>query len=246
MQTKPLLKKGLVVGIIVLLLGMSSVPIQGTLIEQRSTMKHTMSWEINWTINGTMGPNGWYVSPLNFSCIYDHYHIASVYYKVHIGDEWTLYTEPFTVYEGSIEFCWYFVDYQGNVEAPEGPFDFKIDYTPPSITFSVTSENPLKTKWLLNATVADETSGVAYVDFYVDDMLIGNTTAPSPYIYIYTGEGKTAYAIAYDNAGNYAISSIVNSYAQNQGNSIIHQLIILLRSVIHNLLFHHQMKGWNQ
>jgi hypothetical protein len=39
--------------------------------------------------------------------------------------------------------------------------------------------NALKTKWLLNATVHDATSDVALMEFYIDDILVANVTAPA-------------------------------------------------------------------
>jgi hypothetical protein len=63
---------------------------------------------------------------------------------------------------------------------------------------------------LLNATVADATSGVARVEFYVDDIFVGNATA-YPYTYTYEGKGTAAQAIVYDKAGNSAISNLVQT-----------------------------------
>lgn len=172
--------------------------------------------------------------------------VNHTYYKLHAADPWTEYTGPVTfALDGIYELYFYSVDKAGNVEEVKGPFCLKVDKTPPSISLSVTPENLLKTKWLLNATVADATSGVAKVEFYIDDALVDNATT-APYFYIYRGKGKTAWAIAYDMAGNSASSPIMTPYTQNQGNSIVRQIIILLRNLIDNLLFHHQMKGWNR
>jgi len=238
MQTNFLSKKGLVVGITALFVGISSIPIQSVSIERISMMKQTGYWDVNWTMNGTMGENGWYVSPLTFTCTYDHEHIASVYYKVHASEEWELYTEPFTVYEGFFEFYWYFVDYQGYASGIHGPYAFKIDYTPPTISLTVTALNCCHTKWLLNATVADATSGVSYVEFYVDDVLVGNATA-YPYTYIYEGKGRVAQAIVYDFAGNYAMSSwfsmpLISQQSPNQNSPSVQQKTMLFRDLIYN------------
>jgi len=256
MQTKSLLKKGLVCGIVVLLVGISITPMVSSLpIEQHvsiaSSTKDPGPWDVNWTINGTMGYNGWYVSPLNFSCNYDHENIVAVYYKVHASEEWELYMEPFTVFEqGTFEFYWYFVDYQGIPEAPEGPFPFKIDYTKPTIDLTVTAQNCCHTKWLLNATVADATSGVEKVEFYVDDVLVGNISAP-PYLFIYHGRGRVAQAIVYDFAGNSAMNPIIimpliSQQSPNQNSPSVQQKTMLFRDLIYNLLLHHQMEGGSQ
>jgi len=44
---------------------------------------------------------------------------------------------------------------------------------------TVMALNALKTKWLLNATVHDATSDVALMEFYIDDILVANVTAPA-------------------------------------------------------------------
>jgi len=165
MQTTSLLRKGFAVGIIILL-GTNILP----LVTCATTDNHhsigcssislnVLDGYVNWTINGTMGNNGWYISPLNFSCTYDHNVVAAVYYAC-TGVNGTLYTQPFTVYtEGEIYFYWWWVDYQGNVFGPHGPYVFGIDYKPPAIDLRVTAQNCCHTKWLLNATVSDATSG---------------------------------------------------------------------------------------
>jgi len=71
---------------------------------------------------------------------------------------------------------------------------------------------------LLTATVSDETSGVAKVEFYLDGEYLGNVTEP-PYEWECTKQG-IARAIVYDNAGNEAISNEVPvSYSQSQSQS---------------------------
>jgi hypothetical protein len=223
MQTTFILKKGLVVGITTLFVGINSIPIQSVSIERLSMMKQTGPWDVNWTINGTIGENGWFVSPVNFTCTYDHEHIASVYYKIHASEEWQLYAEPFTVYEGIVEFYWYFIDYQGNVETPHGPFAFGIDYTPPIIIdFTFARAGFFKCKF--NASVSDYTSGINHVEFWLDDQFIGNCSTYPYFIYwrhsmfLYMLRGFILYhtfrhnpqCIVYDNAGNYCISPSIS------------------------------------
>jgi hypothetical protein len=74
----------------------------------------------------------------------------------------------------------------------------KIDQTPPIINLTVTKTG--LSKWLLTANVSDETSGIAKVEFYLDNGYIGEATE-APYEYECTRKG-TAQAIVYDNAGN--------------------------------------------
>jgi hypothetical protein len=251
MQTTSLLRKGFAVGFIILL-GTNILPLvtcapidDHHLIDCSSITTNVLDDFVNWTINGTMGDNGWYISPLNFSCTYNHTVVAAVYYAC-TGVNGTLYTQPFTVYtEGEINFYWWWVDYQGNVSGLHGPYVFGIDYTPPTITLTVIPLNLVKTKWLLNATVADATSGVCGVEFLIDNHSIGNVTA-FPYIFTYKGYGKTAQARTCDFAGNSANSTIFTPCLVNLGSCIILQKIILFFNLFHNLLLNHQTKGWNQ
>jgi hypothetical protein len=173
----------------------------------------------NHTINGAMGLQSWYVSNVVITLTATDpwppvkdgpkppSGVAHTYYKLHAEDLWTeYYGGPVIVpYDGNYELFYYSVDNAGNSEQTKGPFAFKIDNTAPSIDLTVVPLNCLKTKWLLNATVADATSGVAKVEFYIDDVFLGNATA-FPYTMIYHGTGKDADAIAYDNAGNSAMT----------------------------------------
>jgi hypothetical protein len=189
----------------------------------------------NHSLEGTMGLNGWYVSDVILTLTaFDPYPplkdglkppsgVNHTYYKLHEADPWTEYLSPvMIVTDGCYDLCYYSIDKAWNSEIPKGPYPFNIDITPPTITLNALSENALKTKWLLNATVADATSGVAIVEFYVDDILVGNITAPGPYVWHYQGNGKTAQAIVYDYAGNSAVSNLVQSY-----DLMVAQLVVL-------------------
>jgi hypothetical protein len=230
MQQNHLLKKGLLYGIVVLLVGMSMIPIMSSrpiekYVSIASSVKETGPGYVNWTVNGTMGDNGWYISPITFTCTYDHDWIAGVYYKYIMSGEWELYTGPFTVYtQGHIEFTWYYVDYQGQVSPPHGPFVFGIDYTPPTIDLTATALNCCHTKWLFVANVSDNTSGINRVEFYFNDKFLGTCFAPGPYIAYWKGcmlllrlkylflyhipFWATPQCAVYDNAGNYYLSPI--------------------------------------
>lgn len=141
-------KKGLLCGIVVLLVGMCVMPLASSLsIEKHvsiaSSTKETGPGYVNWTINGTMGKNGWYISPITLTCTYDHDWYAGVYYSYNASG-FVLYTGPFTIYDqGRIGFAWYTVDYQGNQGGLHGPFTFGIDYTPPEVSFWTPVNNTL-------------------------------------------------------------------------------------------------------
>jgi hypothetical protein len=173
-----------------------------------------------------MGLNNWYVSNVAVTLrAYDPYPplkpkspsgINHTYYSFD-NATWTEYTTPVIVsIDGNYELYYYSTDKAGNTETPKGPFQFKIDKTKPSITLTATALNLLKDRWLLNATATDEMSNIARVEFYVDAVFVGNISAPGPYVIEYDGHPHMAQAIAYDNAGNFAISAPVYDYQSNE------------------------------
>jgi hypothetical protein len=179
-----------------------------------------------YNLTGTMGLNNWYVSNVAVTLrAYDPYPplkpkspsgINHTYYSFD-NATWTEYTTPVIVsIDGNYELYYYSTDKAGNTETPKGPFQFKIDKTKPSITLTATALNLLKDRWLLNATATDEMSNIARVEFYVDAVFVGNISAPGPYVIEYDGHPHMAQAIAYDNAGNFAISAPVYDYQSNE------------------------------
>jgi hypothetical protein len=123
------------------------------------------------------------------------------------------YTTPVKVTtDGTHQFWYYAVDNAGNEETEKGPFSFKIDKTGPVFTgYTFTSLNAMKSKWLCAADVDDATSGVVLVEFYVDDALVGSATE-APWEFTYNGKPTTSsQAIAYDAAGNSAMSELATS-----------------------------------
>jgi len=193
--------------------------------DRTSVMSRSLLWLCNLTdenppstshvFNGTMGENGWYIScvTVELTAYDDIFGVLATYYCLDGGD-WTVYSEPFEVCEdGEHTLEYYSVDYVGNEEDVNGPFDFKIDHTIPTI--ELTAEKTDTDTWLLIATVSDETTGIANVEFYVDDEFIGEVTE-APFEWEYAGSGSEAYAIAYDNAGNSATSAKVDCQSQIQ------------------------------
>jgi len=171
-------------------------------------------------ITGTMGDNDYYVSDVTITLTAEDpwpYKSPSGVKDTYIsfdGTTFDIYTGPVVVDEdGNTEFWYYSDDNNGNVETTKGPFEFDRDATPPTIELA--AEGSGRT-WTLTATVDDETSGVAKVEFYVNDEFVGEVTS-SPYVWEYTGasSGDIAQAIAYDNAGNSAVSEGVESYAKS-------------------------------
>jgi hypothetical protein len=155
--------------------------------------------DVNWTINGTMGDNGWYISPILVACTYDDELIAAIYYDY--GEGWQMYTEQFIIdLEGQITLTWYAVDYQGNAGAQETLPPFKIDDTSPVVELHI--ERTGLTRWLISVDGSDKISGIVLIEVYWDNLLIGNITT-APYKFEFSGYGNhTVKVIGYDAAGN--------------------------------------------
>lgn len=227
-----MLKKGLIFGIVILFLGMSIMPLAQSISIGKEQLVMSKSCLDGIYLNGTMGENGWYVSDVVVTLDYPG---CDIYYKTD-SSEYLEYICAFIVSgDGMHTVEWYYV-YEGEII---GPFvvSFKIDATPPIIiSLTVTAQNLLRTKWLLNAVVEDATSGVVLVEFYVDDTFVGNVTS-EPYEWTWTGSGnQIVTATAFDCAGNSASSSISTPYIHSQnilGAQQINQLI-------HNLILRHQ------
>ena len=195
------------------------------------------SGHVNWTVNGTMGWNGIYISPLTFTCTYDNNSIAQVWYEID-GFDYTLYIDPFIIdIEGHIEFWWYCVDYQGNIGEVQGPYCYKIDYTPPVVWLIVKKIGLMK--WLFSAEACDWSSAINHIEFYLDGLFLGNVTS-EPFELIWTGSGThTLQAIAYDSAGNNANSTTSISYSLCQiQNGLLQQRI---SRIIQNFIFYRQI-----
>jgi len=163
--------------------------------------------------DGVMGDNGWYIScvTITLSATDEGSGVAATYYCLDGGD-WMVYTGSFEVCEDGVHnLSYYSVDYAGNEETVKS-VNFKVDQTAPTIVLTV--ENTGLMKWLLTATVSDETSGIARVEFYLNGELLGNVIE-SPYTWEVSEKG-TAYAVVYDNAGNEASDEVPVSYSQNQ------------------------------
>lgn len=247
MRTNSLLKKGLVAGIIVLL-GMNIPPLTSGSLLRNTNVKEKLnpgslsdSRGFNVSITGTMGEKGWYVSNVVITFTADNGSGGvPIYYKLHAEDLWSeIPSSPITVSTDGYYDLWVeCVDSEGQWYV-YGPYPFKIDKTAPTIIeFTCRPLKCCKTKWLLNATVADATSGVALVEFYIDDFLVGNATA-FPYTFIFKGKGKKADAIVYDHAGNSAMTIQVSQYIPTLNNLQILTLFIIQ-------LFQQMIEQYNQ
>jgi len=161
-------------------------------------------------INGTMGENGWYVSEVIITFVANGT-IGDIFVSFN-GVNYDLYNVPIVVDEDGVhEFYYFYMDSEGNMSEVFGPYEIKIDCTPPIIELYANRFD--FNTWIFTADVDDRTTGVSKVEFFVNDDFLGNVTQ-APYLWEHNGaiSGDTAYAIVYDNAGNNAISEIVEFY----------------------------------
>ena len=157
-------------------------------------------------LTGTAGQNGWFTSPVMVTlvAIDDRAGIQQTTYRLDTGT-WTPYTAPFEINADGTHILEYnSTDKAGNVEDTKTT-TVKIDRTAPTITLSI-EKIGVKT-WVITANVSDATSGVARVEFYVNNVSV-HTDTIAPYNYTYTGpKSVMVAAVAYDNAGLSAVAS---------------------------------------
>jgi protocatechuate 3,4-dioxygenase beta subunit len=195
-------------------------------------------------LTGSVGENGWFISSITVTFAGN----GSSNHSYYALDEnpWTEYTASYKVgTEGKHLLHWFWVDDQGN-SSDVYWVGFKIDKTAPMIEIIVTAQNLFKSIWLINATVEDATSGVVLVEFYVADSFIGSDIS-EPWDFLYLGTDYPVQAIAYDAAGNSAITDVPSIFLKPLQNQIhdlsnsqqIHQL---LYNLIYNIILHHQIE----
>jgi hypothetical protein len=165
-----------------------------------------------------MGQNEWYISTVQVTLIsVDNKGPSGVDYTMFKIDDgvWTEYTVPIIVDTDSAEHIvnFYSVDKcdPPNIEQTRN-VSFKMDTTAPVfLSYTFTSLNFMQDEWLCSATVVDATSGVTLVEFYVDDILIGEDGEP-PFECLFDGKPtNNSQGLAYDAAGNSAFSPLVYS-----------------------------------
>jgi len=225
--------KGLVCGIIVLFLGMSIMPMAGSLsvekhssilgsVKELNTMTKAESRDIYVILHGELGENGWYIG-IDFwieIIATNGTEIVRVEYNLD-GSGWVEYTGPWTwtidpngihplgvrVYD-QYGNPWYF------------SFEIKIDTTPPTIMLHKQIMFLNKIKFI--ADVSDLPSGIWRVEFYLDDEL-QFTDYDFPFEWTYEGSGNhMVTATVFDMAGNSASSSISTPYAKSLSQNLLH------------------------
>jgi hypothetical protein len=183
--------------------------------------------------NGTMGNNGWYISPVIFilTATDTQSGVDDIFYKIDAG-VWSEYSLPVEMSEdGNHEISYYAADKTGNIE-PTKTANISIDQTPPEITLSKQQINVLEITF--TAQVSDETSGIDRVEFSIDGQLQFSDTQ-SPYEWTWTGLGdNTVTATAYDRAGNSQSQSMSTPVEQIQTTNFL-QLQKIKQSMILSL-----------
>ncbi len=151
-------------------------------------------------LNGTMGYNGFFISPVQVSFVYNEEVVVIQY---NCGDGIQNYTEPFVIsQQGSIYVIYWFLDTNGSWSLPH-TISMNIDTTPPVLLVDLVLGIHSIT---VTASTMDEISGVLGVEFYFMDVLQFYDTE-SPYLWMltpfrYRGDEYRFGVWAFDLAGN--------------------------------------------
>jgi len=191
-------------------------------------------------VTGTMGLNDWYISNVQVTLTATDGKwpsgVNNTFYKIDDGPR-EIYTIPIIICNDGEHIVYFYSDdncFPPNVEEVKN-VSFKIDQTTPSITMSV-EKNGFR-QWKFLATVSDETSGVSFVECYIDFTIMGTIAAPGPYEWNWTGKGNhTVTGIAYDIAGNSAENDVVFSYSLSEIFSQRSWFFSLLAKIIQRIL----------
>jgi hypothetical protein len=167
--------------------------------------------------NGTMGWNGWYVSPVEVSFVYDHEEVAEIWYYY---KGWNNYTEPFIINEeGAITVEYYWIDHDG-MQSTIQNFILKIDYTPPitNLQWEVFKQGLTWYVIRFKLTAVDSISGMnPYLRIYLNNLLHGEfnvftwPTIEFEIHWLKIFKNFTFKFICFDNAGNMAYQLVNGS-----------------------------------
>ena len=188
---------------------------------EASTIVDTSAPEIGILINGTLGLNGWYISPVKVSfTVYDSTSgVNSIYYSIN-GSAWTLYTGAVTLANDSVyHIDYYAVDNAGNSGSIEHAL-VKIDRTSPSLSLVSPRNNDILTG-TANLQVTASDANLGSVEYKVDNgewftmSASGNAYSAQVDTTQYNDGSHTIYFRAIDNAGHTTEMS-VNVIIDNQ------------------------------
>jgi uncharacterized repeat protein (TIGR01451 family) len=155
--------------------------------------------------SGTMGANDWYVSDVTITLTATDDYSGIAYTMISLdGAAFEQYTGAIVVSEaGDHDISYYSVDNYGNVEATKGPFDFKIDQTPPVTTHTIAGTMGLDSWYVSDVTITlaatDGTSGVDQTFYKIDT---GAWTVYAGPVVVSTDGQHQFYYNSTDKAGN--------------------------------------------
>jgi hypothetical protein len=222
MRKYSLLDPSFVSIIVILLIGMSITSANGSYANFTKAFQQSIDVENNFygksneqfwhticDLSGTFGEDGWYISDVTVTLTVVEEPLKGTYHTFYRidGASWEEYFSPFNVSEDGVRFLVYYsVDEWGNAETSKTR-DFKIDQTPPKWN-GLYFDRIGHSKYRIHAYVSDTTSGVNRVEFYLNDYLI-YTDDEAPYEWIYKGPSFSSNAIVFDEAGNFALPSLI-------------------------------------
>jgi hypothetical protein len=225
------IRKELVIGLIALFLSMPIIPITGSLPIEKEHSIMTKGCSDGIILNGTMGNNGWYISPVTITFYNENGSWVHCFLRIDSGD-WFEYTGPIVVdTEGAHGVYWYYIDQYGNQSSIYSVF-FKIDMTPPTVTIIVHRIGLFEIG--VSVYASDNTSGVVLVEIYRDGSLVGNITVEPFEFIIMIGLGEhTVKVIVYDAAGLNGSASVSTSYDLCHIQSrLLHQQILRVFQIL--------------
>ena len=196
------INKGVVVAVILLFVSVCVIPSTGNRVSFDDITPPVTTCTLN--PPEPNGENGWYVSDVEvtLNATDDMSGVNVTEYRINGGIIKT-YTEPFNVTtDGEHMLEYRSIDYAGNVEDWKS-VEFKIDQTKPQIDLQW--ENPDNTFVIFTADCSDATSGMDYVEFYLNESLMfTDNAAPFEYTIMWSPGLKYAVftATAFDMAGN--------------------------------------------
>jgi hypothetical protein len=251
---KELLLKSLALVIFILLMGISTMPLTGSLsVEKHISTKELICNSDSRGDNDTTPPvttiyfdpsepnglNHWYVTDIEITLEATDDMSGVDFIKYLLDDnDWMIYTSPLIIdSDGYHRITYYAVDKAGNVEEPNEVVRFKLDKTKPVISMNYTwYGNPFQGYgFIFNVTATDAMSGMEKVEFYVNDVLQEIINGSGPY---YVWELRYLppcdlyiKGIAFDKAGKNNFKEIKNptNYENHQNQS--HSQTVLKQSI---------------
>jgi hypothetical protein len=218
----------------------------------KKTKSGSFGWDIyppvtTAVVTGTMGKNDWYISNVQVTLTATDGKwpsgINNTFYKIDDG-LWEIYSTPINISSDGQHIVSFYSDdkmFPPNVEEVKN-VSFKIDQTNPSITMSV--EKIGFRQWKFRADVSDETSGILFVQCYIDYTWLGNISEPGPYEWNWSGKGNhTVTGIAYDIAGNSADNDVVFSFIINEFHQYPSVILRILGRIIQLIFTGHPLSS---